>query len=211
MVRDSLPASMVPGPGKDENIPAERTSGRGLLLPSALASAWGLKAPFARPCCDRARRQAPFGHAREAMTTRVDRHAVKRVQVVDRERVEAMVIAKRPILSEPADRSVRKAADLEAHIAARRAYRSQPPRQTALLAYRPRTPGSTRKPEAGRTFGALCFPLIRCAGRRMAISCADSDSDRLGYPNAPRQPCSEAKTVPHSGTTPIARGTASLA
>src|ERR1035438_8078970 len=42
MVRDSLPASMVPGPGKDENIPAERTSGRGLLLPSALASAWGV-------------------------------------------------------------------------------------------------------------------------------------------------------------------------
>ena len=42
MVRDSLPASMVPGPVKDENIPAERTSGRGLLLPSALASAWGV-------------------------------------------------------------------------------------------------------------------------------------------------------------------------
>ena len=42
MVRDSLPASMVPGGAKDENIPAERTSGRGLLLPSALASAWGV-------------------------------------------------------------------------------------------------------------------------------------------------------------------------
>jgi GAF domain-containing protein/anti-sigma regulatory factor (Ser/Thr protein kinase) len=42
MVRDSLPASMVPGPVKDEDIPAERTSGRGLLLPSALASAWGV-------------------------------------------------------------------------------------------------------------------------------------------------------------------------
>ncbi len=42
MVRDSLPASMVPGPVKDQNIPAERTSGRGLLLPSALASAWGV-------------------------------------------------------------------------------------------------------------------------------------------------------------------------
>src|ERR1022692_2536812 len=41
-VRDSLPASMVPGRAKDENIPAERTSGRGLLLPSALASAWGV-------------------------------------------------------------------------------------------------------------------------------------------------------------------------
>jgi serine phosphatase RsbU (regulator of sigma subunit)/anti-sigma regulatory factor (Ser/Thr protein kinase) len=42
MVRDSLPARMVPGPVKDQNIPAERTSGRGLLLPSALASAWGV-------------------------------------------------------------------------------------------------------------------------------------------------------------------------
>ena len=42
MVRDSLPASMVPGQSQDENIPAERTSGRGLLLPSALASAWGV-------------------------------------------------------------------------------------------------------------------------------------------------------------------------
>jgi serine phosphatase RsbU (regulator of sigma subunit)/anti-sigma regulatory factor (Ser/Thr protein kinase) len=42
MVRDSLPASMVPGRAQDENIPTERTSGRGLLLPSALASAWGV-------------------------------------------------------------------------------------------------------------------------------------------------------------------------
>jgi serine phosphatase RsbU (regulator of sigma subunit)/anti-sigma regulatory factor (Ser/Thr protein kinase) len=42
VVRDSLPAVMVPGPVKDENMPAERTSGRGLLLPSALASAWGV-------------------------------------------------------------------------------------------------------------------------------------------------------------------------
>jgi GAF domain-containing protein/anti-sigma regulatory factor (Ser/Thr protein kinase) len=42
MVRDSHPASMVPGPVKEESIPAERTSGRGLLLPSALASAWGV-------------------------------------------------------------------------------------------------------------------------------------------------------------------------
>jgi serine phosphatase RsbU (regulator of sigma subunit)/anti-sigma regulatory factor (Ser/Thr protein kinase) len=42
MVRDSLPARMVPGPVKDQSIPAERTSGRGLLLPSALASAWGV-------------------------------------------------------------------------------------------------------------------------------------------------------------------------
>src|ERR1022692_122122 len=42
MVRDSLPASMVPGPAKDGDLPAERTSGRGLLLPSALASTWGV-------------------------------------------------------------------------------------------------------------------------------------------------------------------------
>jgi GAF domain-containing protein/anti-sigma regulatory factor (Ser/Thr protein kinase) len=42
VVRDSHPARMVPGPSHDENIPAERTSGRGLLLPSALASTWGV-------------------------------------------------------------------------------------------------------------------------------------------------------------------------
>jgi GAF domain-containing protein/anti-sigma regulatory factor (Ser/Thr protein kinase) len=42
VVRDSHPARMVPGPAQDENIPAERTGGRGLLLPSALASAWGV-------------------------------------------------------------------------------------------------------------------------------------------------------------------------
>jgi serine phosphatase RsbU (regulator of sigma subunit)/anti-sigma regulatory factor (Ser/Thr protein kinase) len=42
MVRDSLPASLVPGPVKDENPATERTNGRGLLLPSALASAWGV-------------------------------------------------------------------------------------------------------------------------------------------------------------------------
>src|ERR1022692_963345 len=42
MVRDSLPASMVLGRAQDENILTERTSGRGLLLPSALASAWGV-------------------------------------------------------------------------------------------------------------------------------------------------------------------------
>jgi GAF domain-containing protein/anti-sigma regulatory factor (Ser/Thr protein kinase) len=42
VVRDTHPARMVPGPGRDENIPAERTSGRGLLLPSALASTWGV-------------------------------------------------------------------------------------------------------------------------------------------------------------------------
>jgi GAF domain-containing protein/anti-sigma regulatory factor (Ser/Thr protein kinase) len=42
VVRDSHPARMVPGPARDDNIPAERTSGRGLLLPSALASTWGV-------------------------------------------------------------------------------------------------------------------------------------------------------------------------
>ncbi len=42
VVRDSHPAKMVPGPARDEQRPAERTSGRGLLLPSALASAWGV-------------------------------------------------------------------------------------------------------------------------------------------------------------------------
>ncbi|MFI5062918.1 MAG: SpoIIE family protein phosphatase [Streptosporangiales bacterium] len=42
VVRDSHPARMVPGPAKYDQIPAERTGGRGLLLPSALASAWGV-------------------------------------------------------------------------------------------------------------------------------------------------------------------------
>ncbi len=42
VIRDSHPARMVPGPARDDRIPAERTGGRGLLLPSALASAWGV-------------------------------------------------------------------------------------------------------------------------------------------------------------------------
>ncbi len=42
VVRDSHPARMVPGPVGDDSAPAERTHGRGLLLPSALASAWGV-------------------------------------------------------------------------------------------------------------------------------------------------------------------------
>lgn len=42
VVRDSHPARMVPGLAHRESVPAERTSGRGLLLPSALASAWGV-------------------------------------------------------------------------------------------------------------------------------------------------------------------------
>ena len=42
VVRDRHPARMVPGPAKYDQIPAERTGGRGLLLPSALASAWGV-------------------------------------------------------------------------------------------------------------------------------------------------------------------------
>jgi serine phosphatase RsbU (regulator of sigma subunit) len=42
VVRDSHPARMVPGPDHDDAAPAERTHGRGLLLPSALASVWGV-------------------------------------------------------------------------------------------------------------------------------------------------------------------------
>ncbi len=42
VVRDSHPARMVPGPAPNDTVPAERTSGRGLLLPSALAVAWGV-------------------------------------------------------------------------------------------------------------------------------------------------------------------------
>ncbi|HWG65429.1 MAG TPA: SpoIIE family protein phosphatase [Streptosporangiaceae bacterium] len=42
VVRDNHPARMVPGPDEHETVPAERTSGRGLLLPSALATAWGV-------------------------------------------------------------------------------------------------------------------------------------------------------------------------
>jgi serine phosphatase RsbU (regulator of sigma subunit) len=41
VVRDSHPARMVPG-APDDAVPAERTGGRGLLLPSALAAAWGV-------------------------------------------------------------------------------------------------------------------------------------------------------------------------
>ena len=42
VVRDSQPASLVPEPPETDRGPTERTSGRGLLLPSALASAWGV-------------------------------------------------------------------------------------------------------------------------------------------------------------------------
>src|SRR3984957_20567919 len=42
VVRDSHPARMVPGPAPDDTVPPERTGGRGLLLPSALAAAWGV-------------------------------------------------------------------------------------------------------------------------------------------------------------------------
>ncbi|MCW2905881.1 MAG: hypothetical protein JWL68_670 [Actinomycetia bacterium] len=42
VVRDSHPARMVPSPAPDDTVPAERTGGRGLLLPSALAAAWGV-------------------------------------------------------------------------------------------------------------------------------------------------------------------------
>jgi anti-sigma regulatory factor (Ser/Thr protein kinase) len=42
VVSDGHPARLVPEPPESEHIPAERTSGRGLLLPAALASAWGV-------------------------------------------------------------------------------------------------------------------------------------------------------------------------
>lgn len=42
VVRDSQPASLVPEPPDPSCGSAERTNGRGLLLPSALASAWGV-------------------------------------------------------------------------------------------------------------------------------------------------------------------------
>lgn len=42
VVRDSQPASLVPEPPDSDHVASERTSGRGLLLPSALASAWGV-------------------------------------------------------------------------------------------------------------------------------------------------------------------------
>ncbi len=42
VVSDGHPAKLVPEPPENEHIPAERTSGRGLLLPAALASAWGV-------------------------------------------------------------------------------------------------------------------------------------------------------------------------
>ncbi|MBO0776504.1 MAG: ATP-binding protein, partial [Actinobacteria bacterium] len=42
VVRDSRPASLVPEPPDSQDGSAERTSGWGLLLPSALASAWGV-------------------------------------------------------------------------------------------------------------------------------------------------------------------------
>jgi anti-sigma regulatory factor (Ser/Thr protein kinase) len=42
VVSDGHPARLVPEPPENEHVPAERTSGRGLLLPAALASAWGV-------------------------------------------------------------------------------------------------------------------------------------------------------------------------
>jgi anti-sigma regulatory factor (Ser/Thr protein kinase) len=42
VVRDRHPARLVPEAADDESGPAERTGGRGLLLPAALASAWGV-------------------------------------------------------------------------------------------------------------------------------------------------------------------------
>jgi anti-sigma regulatory factor (Ser/Thr protein kinase) len=42
VVSDNHPARLVPEPAENDHPPAERTSGRGLLLPAALASAWGV-------------------------------------------------------------------------------------------------------------------------------------------------------------------------
>lgn len=42
IVSDGHPAGTVPEPPLGGHVPADRTSGRGLLLPSALASAWGI-------------------------------------------------------------------------------------------------------------------------------------------------------------------------
>ena len=42
VVSDGHPTRLVPEPPENEHVPAERTSGRGLLLPAALASAWGV-------------------------------------------------------------------------------------------------------------------------------------------------------------------------
>jgi serine phosphatase RsbU (regulator of sigma subunit)/anti-sigma regulatory factor (Ser/Thr protein kinase) len=42
VVRDRHPARMLPDPPAAADNPAERTSGRGLLLPTALASSWGV-------------------------------------------------------------------------------------------------------------------------------------------------------------------------
>jgi hypothetical protein len=42
VVRDGHPARLVPEIPEDEKHPTERTGGRGLLLPAALASAWGV-------------------------------------------------------------------------------------------------------------------------------------------------------------------------
>jgi anti-sigma regulatory factor (Ser/Thr protein kinase) len=42
VVSDCHPARLVPEPAEGEHGAAERTSGRGLLLPAALASAWGV-------------------------------------------------------------------------------------------------------------------------------------------------------------------------
>ncbi len=42
VVQDGHPARLVPEAAEGEPGPAERTGGRGLLLPAALASAWGV-------------------------------------------------------------------------------------------------------------------------------------------------------------------------
>jgi len=42
VVSDGHPGRLVPEPPEREAVPSERTGGRGLLLPAALASAWGV-------------------------------------------------------------------------------------------------------------------------------------------------------------------------
>jgi anti-sigma regulatory factor (Ser/Thr protein kinase) len=48
VVRDGHPARLVPEAAESEPGPTERTGGRGLLLPAALASAWGVA--YGRSC-----------------------------------------------------------------------------------------------------------------------------------------------------------------
>jgi anti-sigma regulatory factor (Ser/Thr protein kinase) len=61
VVSDNHPARLVPEPAENDHPPAERTSGRGLLLPAALASAWGVT--YGRVSKSVWFRLGPAGHA----------------------------------------------------------------------------------------------------------------------------------------------------